>query len=88
MYAAAPYWADVLTQRGGDVSYRVTKENLTVERISRDVRRAFPHYSGFRASSVTIATWNDVTFFAARDNYTQLVCLRPFSDSGTSLATK
>ena len=72
-YAAAPYWADVYTKRGGNVWYRVTSENVTVARIAKDIQRAFPRYPGFVASWAAIATWNEVTFYGASDIYLQKV---------------
>ena len=74
IYAAAPYWADVYTKYGGRVWYRVTSENVTVSRVTRDILGAFPHFKGFIATWVVIATWNEVPFYAAKDIYKQKVC--------------
>ncbi|XP_068710936.1 protein mesh-like [Montipora foliosa] len=71
IYAAAPYWADVYTKRGGNVWYRVTRDNATVASITRDIQRAFPRDSGFTSSWAAIVTWNEVTFYSALGIYTQ-----------------
>jgi len=69
--AAAPYWADVYTERGGRVWYRKTTDDAIVSRATRDVIRAFPRYTGYMASWVVIVTWDEVTFYAASGIYTQ-----------------
>lgn len=71
--AAAPYWADVYTERGGRVWYRKTTDDAIVSRATRDVIRAFPRYTGYMASWVVIVTWDEVTFYAASGIYTQNV---------------
>ena len=71
--AAAPYWADVYTKRGGRVWFRKTTDDVIVSRATRDVIRAFPHYTGYLASWVVIVTWSEVTFFGALSKYTQNV---------------
>ena len=71
--AAAPYWADVYTKRGGRVWYRKTTDDAIVSRATRDVIRAFPRYTGYLASWVVIVTWSEVTFFGALSKYTQNV---------------
>lgn len=76
-YAAAPYWADVYTERGGRVWYRKTTNDAIVSLATRDVIRAFPRYTGFMARWVVIVTWNEVTFYAASGVYTQNVSYRP-----------
>ena len=72
-FAAAPYWADVYTERGGRVWYRKSTDEVIVSRATRDVIRAFPRYAGFVASWVVIVTWNEVTFYGASGVYTQKV---------------
>ena len=72
-HAAAPYWADVFTKRGGRVWYRKTTEDLIISRATRDVIRAFPRYTRFTASWVVIVTWNEVTFFGASGVHKQNV---------------
>ena len=73
VHAAAPYWADVYTERGGRVWYRITTEQRIISRATRDVIRAFPRYTKFMASWVAIITWDEVTFFGASGIYTQNV---------------
>ena len=71
--AAAPYWADVYTKRGGRVWYRKTTDDAIVSRATRDVIKAFPRYTGYMASWVVIVTWHEATFFGALGEYTQNV---------------
>ncbi|KAJ7394081.1 hypothetical protein OS493_003756 [Desmophyllum pertusum] len=70
-HAAAPYWADVFTERGGRVWYRITTEEDIISRATRDVMRAFPRYTRFNANWVVIVTWNEVTFYGASGSHTQ-----------------
>lgn len=72
-HAAAPYWADVYTVRGGRVWYRKTTDDAIVSRATKDVIRAFPSYAGFMASWVVIVTWYEVTFYGASGIHTQNV---------------
>ena len=72
-HAAAPYWADVFTERGGRVWYRITTEEDIISRATRDVMRAFPRYTRFNANWVVIVTWNEVTFYGASGSHTQNV---------------
>ncbi|XP_074615471.1 protein mesh-like [Acropora palmata] len=69
VYAAAPYWADVFTERGGNIWYRLTSDNVTMYAITRDIKRAFPRYNEFTSSWAVIVTWDGVTFFSATDAY-------------------
>ena len=75
VYAAAPYWADVFTERGGNIWYRLTSDNVTMYAITRDIKRAFPRYNEFTSSWAVIVTWDGVTFFSASDAYTRQVNL-------------
>lgn len=75
VYAAAPYWADVFTERGGNIWYRLTSDNVTMYAITRDIKRAFPRYNEFTSSWAVIVTWDGVTFFSATDAYTRQVNL-------------
>ncbi|KAL9985293.1 hypothetical protein ACROYT_G007678 [Oculina patagonica] len=70
-HAAAPYWADVYTERGGRIWYRKTTDDVIISRATRDVIRAFPRYTGFMASWVALVTWNEVTFYGASGTHIQ-----------------
>ena len=72
-YAAAPYWADVNTERGGRIWYRQTNDVMIISRATRNVIRAFPPYTRFMATWVVIVTWDEVTFFGASGSHRQNV---------------
>ena len=75
VYAAAPYWADVFTQRAGNIWYRLTSDNVTMYAITRDIKRAFPRHAEFTGSWAVIVTWDGVTFFSASGVYKRQVNL-------------
>ena len=89
--AAAPYWADVYTERGGRVWYRKTTDDAIVSRATRDVIRVYPRYTGYMASWVVIVTWNEVTFYGASGkhtqnvSYTEVVCSWEMSSNESKL---
>uniref|UniRef100_A0A8C5KE78 Sushi, nidogen and EGF-like domain-containing protein 1 n=1 Tax=Jaculus jaculus TaxID=51337 RepID=A0A8C5KE78_JACJA len=59
----AAFWADVDNRRAGDVYYRETTDEATLNRATEDIRRYFPELPDFSATWVFVATWYRVTFF-------------------------
>lgn len=61
----SPFWGDVDTRNGGNVLYRESTDTLLLQRVTRDVRRAFVDQQKFTATWVFIATWDRVAFYGA-----------------------
>ena len=63
----APYWTDIDidTRNGGDIWYRESTNNTLLQRVSQEIRRAFPEKNKFHASWLFIATWDNVSFHGA-----------------------
>ncbi|XP_074154067.1 sushi, nidogen and EGF-like domain-containing protein 1 [Sminthopsis crassicaudata] len=59
----AAFWADVDNRRAGEVYYRESKEQPTLQRATEDIWRYFPELPDFSAQWVFVATWHRVTFF-------------------------
>ncbi|XP_027731596.1 sushi, nidogen and EGF-like domain-containing protein 1 [Vombatus ursinus] len=59
----AAFWADVDNRRAGEVYYRESKEQATLQRATEDIWRYFPELPDFSAKWVFVATWHQVTFF-------------------------
>ncbi|XP_074631718.1 sushi domain-containing protein 2-like [Acropora palmata] len=68
----APFWADVDTTNGGNVSYRESTDIVLLQRATGDVRRAFIAQHKFTATWIFIATWERVAFYGARNGTQQL----------------
>ena len=61
----APFWADVDTRRGGNVSYRESNDFSIRARVSDEIRRYFVRQRAFFASWVFVATWSNVGHFGS-----------------------
>ena len=65
----APFWADVDTRKGGDVSYRETTDPNILQQATNDVTTTFVDQGKFKATWLLIATWYEVAFFGASGIY-------------------
>jgi hypothetical protein len=59
----APFWADVDNRRAGEVFYRESLDQGTLQRATADVRTYYSEFPGFSATWVLVSTWHRVTFF-------------------------
>jgi len=83
----APFWADVDTTNGGNVSYRESTDIVLLQRATGDVRRAFIAQHKFTATWIFIATWERVAFFGARNSTQQLKVRLEEHEISTRLTT-
>lgn len=58
-YLIAPYWADLSTNQGGDILYRTSKDEDTLQRARSLTQEQFPNLD-FQPTNVTIVTWYKV----------------------------
>jgi len=61
----APFWSDVNTNNGGNISYRQTTDAVLLQRATDDVHRAFLDHQSFLATWIFIVTWDRVAFHGA-----------------------
>ena len=71
----APFWADVDTRNGGNLSYRQTTDTELLHRATDEVRAYFPEFMKFRASWIFIATWDHVAFYGCSEEGCNKVCV-------------
>ena len=69
----APFWADVDTEIGGNVSYRETTDPNLLQQATNDVTATFVDQRKFKATWLLIATWYKVAFYGASGNYASKV---------------
>ncbi|XP_020896946.1 alpha-tectorin-like [Exaiptasia diaphana] len=63
----APFWADVVTTKGGAIWYRQTTSKNVLREASLDVRNAFPEFPNFSARWMFVATWEKVPFYGTKN---------------------
>ena len=59
----APFWADIYRFSGGNIYYRLTKDESLVNQTAQDIREAFE--DDFIPTSLVIATWDKVQEFGS-----------------------
>ncbi|XP_041471199.1 sushi domain-containing protein 2-like [Lytechinus variegatus] len=58
------FWSDVdITDDGGNIYYRVTTSQSTLDKATHDVRKYFRSNVNFRAQVVIVVTWDQVSFY-------------------------
>nr|XP_054760319.1 sushi domain-containing protein 2-like [Lytechinus pictus] len=58
------FWSDVdITGDGGNIYYRVTTNQSTLDKATDDVRKYFRSNVNFRARVVIVVTWDQVSFY-------------------------
>ena len=62
-HVIAPYWADIDTQRAGDIFLRQTSEPTLIARATREVQSAFPTSSNATIKRLLIVTWDAVGYY-------------------------
>lgn len=80
----AAFLSDIDTSAAGSVYYRQTQDENLLERASSDVKGHFQGYQDFKATSLFIATWEDVGYFPANNtklNTFQIVLVSDGSDT-------
>ena len=73
----APFWSDVDTTRGGTVWYRETVDSALLKRATSEIRAAWVNHPLFKATWLLVATWDNVAFYGAENQYKNKVCVGP-----------
>ncbi|XP_074073374.1 alpha-tectorin-like [Macrotis lagotis] len=62
----APFWADITTDKIGQVWYRESRRPSLLHRASRELATAFPGSRGTSLHSLFVATWDRVPFYRSQ----------------------
>ena len=61
----APFWSDVDTRGRGTVYYRISNDQMLLDRVAANIQATFPDsFSGFYPTSVLVVTWDDVGYYS------------------------
>lgn len=62
----APLWADFDFRETGNVFYRVTTDEATLDRVRTMIANSNPNLGGFSPTLCAIVTWSEATLFSRR----------------------